>query len=279
MVEVATAYAEPDTAVDGPDTAQLEEAEDTALETPDTADNAEPDTDTETTEAFTPEQVNARLTEERAKWESDLRTNIEEQQREQSARQRRTQAQQLREGQLGQQLQSVVKWAYEQAEQGKDFRFDPRSVNQIAANIEAAVFQDQSDAWGGAYDAYIGQNFKDFKPSAQTAARIASAFRDWRPDVAVAAQFDAMREAVAADMRPELEKTVRAEMEAAAKTAALKQNDTTRAGAPKPTGVGTSGGSGRPNFKTQQQVDMALYKGSIDSKTAREWTARGLPYQ
>lgn len=244
MAETDTAAVlEPVTAEEVPDTEAV--LADTATDLPDTEVEESPDTEVEQPRGISEEEIATRIKAERDRWESDLRTTYEEQVRTQAAQERRTRAQELRTGTTAQQLQSIVAWAYKQGEEGHDFRFDPRSVGQLAQNMEAAVFQDQSDAWAGAFSAYLGQQFKDFRPSQQTAHRLASGFRDWNPAQVVEAQFEAMKEAVRADMetklRPELEKSIRAELGAAGKTAALKQNDAARAGQPKPTGAGIAG--------------------------------------
>lgn len=49
-----------------------------------------------------------------------------------------------------------------------------------------------------------------------------------------------IREQLTPKLREEIEAEVRAELGAAGKTAAMKQNDAARAGQPKPTGAGTT---------------------------------------
>lgn len=241
MAEPATAVLEEGTAEEAPDTETLEESVDTAAETPDTEESPEsPDTEE------TPEpSFEERLKEERTKWEAELRAEYQEQANAQAAQARRTQAQQLRTGQTANRLASIAKWAFDQGEQGHEFRFDPRSVNQLALEMEAAVFQDQSDAWSAAFNAYLGRNHNDFKPSRETARKLEVAFRDWNPGAAVDAQFTAISEAIRAELEPKLRKEITAEVRAkgtaAGKTQGLREADAARRASGRPTGGGDSG--------------------------------------
>jgi hypothetical protein len=237
-MEPITAEPVPETEALVADTATEDSPETDALETPETD---------EAPRGITPEEVESRLKDEKAKWEAELRATYEEQVRTQAAAQRRTQAQQLRTGETANKLGSIAKWAYDQGDNGKEFRFNPQSVQQIALEMESAVFQDQSDAWGAAFNGYLSQQFKDFKPSQQTAQKLAAAFRDWRPDAAVAAQFDAMTEAVRADLEPKLRKEIEAELKtkgsASSKTQAMRDAEAARKAGGRPTGIGEAGGA------------------------------------
>lgn len=261
MAESDTAVMEPDTAVEALDTATIDVIEDgeivgTTVVTPDTESSETPDTGDEAPK-LTPEEVEARIADERTKWETENRTLYEEAVRTQAANERRTQAQQLRTGQTAARLEGIVKWAYQQGEEGKDFRFDPRSVGALATQMEAAVFQDQSDAWSEAFNGYLAKVHPDFKPSQQTAQRLAAAFRDWNPGMAVEAQFTAMQEAIKATIEPQLRKEIEADIkqknEAAGKTQALRAADTTRRVAGRPTASGDAGGGDRAY--TLQEID------------------------
>jgi len=253
LAESDTAVIEQDTAVSSPDT-EVSNAIATAFDT-DTADAA-PDTealgtpDTEDKpqpEALTPEQFEAKLKEEREKWDKEQREQIENTAREQAAVQRRLQNEQLRTGQTAQAFANIAKWAYEQGEQGKDFRFDPRAVQQIALQMEAGVFQDQADGWSSAFNQFLAENYGDFKPSRATAERLERAFRDWIPNEAVKAQFMALEEAARAALEPKLRKEIEEELKtkstSANKTQALKDADAQRKAAGRPTAAGEAGGT------------------------------------
>lgn len=254
MAESDTAVLAQDTATTAPDT-EVADAVATAITAPDTAANVVPDTDAPETpdtvdepeSAFSQEDFEKRLKEERDRWENEKRTEIENTAREEAARNRRLQNEQLRTGQTAQQLANIAKWAFEQGEAGNDFRFDPRAVQQLALQMEAGIFQDQSDGWSMAFNQYLAKNHGDFRPSRQTAERLERAFRDWMPDEAVNAQFTAMAEAVRAELTPKIRQEIEAELkqknESAGKTQALKDADAQRRAAGRPTASGDAGGN------------------------------------
>jgi len=253
LAESDTAVVEQGTAAPAPDT-EVSDAIATAFGT-DTADGLASDTATQTTpdtgdqpqQTLTPEQLEEKLKEEREKWETEQRSKIEDTIREQAAVQRRLQSEQLRTGQTAQAFASIAKWAYDQGEQGKDFRFDPRSVQQIAAQMEAGIFQDQSDSWSMAFSKYLSDSFKDFRPSRANAERLERAFRDWNPDEAVNAQFATIEEAVRSQLESKIRKEIEEELKqkntSAGKTQALKEADAQRRAGGRPTGIGEAGGN------------------------------------
>lgn len=245
IIEPVTAEPSQDTEVSSAITAALEPATSEVV-SPDTEAPLVPDTD-DGPQSVSPEQFEEKLKAEREKWESEQRAKIEDEAREAAANQRRLQNEQIRTGQTAQALANIAKWAYEQGEQGNDFRFDPRSVQQIALQMEAGIYQDQSDGWNLAQSKYIAKYHNDFRPSREVVEKKQRAFRDWNPDEAVEATFQEIEEAVRSKLEPQIRKEIEEELKQkngmAGKTQALKDADAQRRAGGRPTAAGEAGGS------------------------------------
>ena len=246
MAETDTAVLEPqETAELAPETEAPEEVVDTAEETPETDAAETPETGDTKPAAYTEEQVQERIRQEQEAWIASQRAAIEEQTRAQQAQQRRTTAEQVRRGETAQKIAGLAEWAYKQAEQGNEFRFNPQAAQALANEVATGVFQDQSDAWAEQFAGYLQSRYPGFKPSQQVAQGVAAAFRDWRPNDAVAWQFAAMEEAVAATLEPKLrqkwEADQKAKSQAAGKTNNLRNADAARRAGGNPTAGGDAG--------------------------------------
>lgn len=299
-----TATAELDTAPVEVETTEAEESPESVLpegtETDNgseaTTDSDEPtsEEDDEEQEPLTKEAVDKLLKAERAKLEESYRQKQQnaQKQAEESANkaafsQRVTESARARSAATYQQIAGVVKDVMTRRDNGEEIDLSPQWLMGIAAQQADAAFYDQDAAYASAFDAYVAKDAPDWRKPPEVSAAVERALHlppsdPNRIPQLFQARMDVLRAAVREQIEPklreEIEAEVRAELGAAGKTAAMKQNDAARAGQPKPTGVGTTGGPRSVSFKTQQQVDMALYKGEINTSTARQWLSKGLPY-
>jgi len=253
----------------------------------DTEDDAEPKT-------FTLDEHEKVLKAERAKLEESYRQKTENAQRqaEDSARanaysQNITKAQRDKAGALMHEWQNGIAEVLKQRDNGDDVTVNQQWLANLAMRQADSAFWDQDAAISEFFDARQAATHPDWRKPPELAQALERALHlspanPQRPaqvlDARLAIMESAVRESITPKLREEIEAEVRAELGAAGKTAAMKANDAARAGQPKPTGIGTTSTTNRVNFKTQQQVDMALFKNEIDLDVARKWLAKGLPY-
>ena len=232
-----------DTAVLEPETTEAApETEDTAAAELETEGSEEtPETGDEPEESLSKEEVDRLLADERKKVETELREKAEEDAQKAAAEQRRSEAQQLRAGSGYQQLAQIAQWAHKLGEDGNELRLNPQVLNTLLGQFERGVFQEQSDAWGEAFNGYLNKAFKDFKLPREIATRMTRATTAWEPLDMVTAQFDAMRAAVREEIEAQVRTEVEAELREESKTKGLKDTTQKRAQQPKPTSVAGSG--------------------------------------
>jgi len=251
------------------------------------ADEAEPET-------LTREEHDKALKAATAKLEESFRQRGETQERQATElananayKANVTQSQNVKAGAVYSALMNHVGAVIKSRDEGNDVTVDAGFMSQLARAQADAAFWDQDAAIASFFDAHTAQANPGWRKPPELAADLERALHlhatdPNRPAQVLSARLSimesAVREQLTPKLREEIEATVRAELGAAGKTAAMKQADAARAGQPKPTGVGTTGGRAAHNFKTQQQVDMALFKNEIDTNTARKWLAKGLPY-
>lgn len=269
MADTETAVLEPDTteaATETEDTLAAELETEGSEGTPETGDDQE--------EALSKDEHERLVAEAVEKAQADLRAEVEAKAQEDAAKQRRSQAQQLRQGRGYQQLAQIAGWAHKQGEDGNDLRLNPQVLNTLIGEMELGVFQEQSDAWKDAFDGYLNKSFKEFKPSRELADRITRHTANWNPLELVHAQFDVIRAAV----REEIEATVRAEVEAELrderKTKGLKETNEKRAAQPKPTAVSGNGAASAIRIASMADADKAWNEGAIDINEYRKQRQR-----
>ena len=265
MADTETAVLEPETTEAAPeteDTAAAELETEGSEETPETGDEPEA--------SLSKEEVDRLLAEERKKVETELRDKAEEAAQKAAAEQRRSEAQRLRQGTGYQQLAQLAQWAHKTGEDGNELRLNPQVLNTLLGQFERGVFQEQSDAWGDAFNGFLNKSFKDFKLPREIAGRITRATTEWNPLEMVTAQFDAMRAAVREEIEAQVRAEVEAELREEAGTKNLKDTTQKRASQPKPTPVAGSGGVGGIRIASMDDADRAWNAGQIDFNQYRK---------
>lgn len=185
------------------------------------------------------------------------------------------------------QLHNVISYVLDRAEAGDSTEairkaLAPRAINDIAFALGEAAFTTQMDQISESFRAYVAKEAPEFKPSAELVRDLERAQRALPGDQPHAQAlrrvttewkylFEAAKEAALKEVRAE-------EAELNKKAAATKGLAKAGTNGQKPV---SGGGAGRPGgriFRTQLAVDTALSNNEIDWPTAKQWTAKGLPY-
>lgn len=243
-----------DTAVlDAPESVEFEEQapleETAAPEVPQTEGTDEtPETD-EAPQQFTPEEVEARLEEERARLKAEYDAEQERQRADAVAKYERdqfTQAQQkwqaTRNGTANQRIQELTQWAYKQAEEGKELRLNPRVLAPIVEELSSFVFMEEWTALDTLSRQRLAQLAPEYRPPQEIANAMQQALFSQKPDRMVGAMLDYVWDAAKASVRDDVKRELAAEQSDAAKTTELKSAaEKRKAGGPRPTNVGGTG--------------------------------------
>lgn len=193
--------------------------------------------------------VEARLTESFRQRVENEKKAAEDAANKAAFTQRVTESAKARSVATYQQITNVIKDVATRRENGEEIDLSPQWLMGIAAQQADAAFWDQDAAYASAFDAYVAQENPEWRKPVEVSAAVEKALHlppsdPNRIPQLFQARMDVLRAAVREQMTPklreEIEAEVRAELGAAGKTAAMKQNDAARAGQPKPTGVGTT---------------------------------------
>lgn len=251
---------------------------------PDNGDEAAPEPDEpetlsrEEAERLAEERVAAREKELAEAREAENRAAIEKWQQQQYEA-ARSQAVQARQGAVAKSVQQLVQWAHEQGDKGNELKFNPQAIDVIARGVEEMTFLAEWEAINTTGSALLAKHFPNWKPAEPVARAMQQAVYSRDPARMVDGWFQYMTAAAKDSVRDEVRAEVEAELADKQKTDALKAPEAKRQQRSGPTPVAGRGAPpGRRTFRTQQEVDMALFKNEIDSHTAREWLNKGLPY-
>lgn len=286
--------AEADTALLEPDTAQAEELAPAEPETGVLSEDAETGTTAEQGEETEPETLTRaeaeRLADERA---AAARAELEAQRQsemdqaraqwaDQQAHQRRESAVKARSDATIGNLRNLAKWAYEQSEKGVDFgdiQFNQQVLNAIADPIKDMVAVEELDAAGRTHWQFLQKAVPDYRPTPQQVAAANRAVGAGDLGAYFQAQYDMTLQAGIELGRKQRDAELAKEAQERTKTDAVKATEAQRKAQGRPTPI-TGGGTpgAKRTYRTQQEVDGALYRGEIDTRTAREWLSKSLPY-
>jgi hypothetical protein len=274
--------------VEAPESELLEPTETDGSDATTDSDEATEEDDSEP-EVISKAEHEKLLKAEKAKLEESFRQKTENAQRqaeEAANRQAYTanvsRSQQARAEATFQQMASTIRQVIQRRENGEEIDISPQWLASVAAQQADAAFWDQDSAIAAAFQGWASRN--GYRPPTELTAKVERALHlppsdPNRITQVFEARMELLEAAAEERVRPKVREEEKAKLNGNAKVDAMKQNDQARANAPKPTAVGVTGaGPRRVNFKTQQAVDMALYKGEIDSNTARQWLSKGLPY-
>ena len=261
-----TAVAEPTTTAAEPEATEVVEETLPESELVETTDNGDADaqTDSEATEGeedaapktLTIEEHEKVLKAERAKLEESYRQKTENAQKAaqtaanaEAYRANVTKAQRDQAGAIFNEFNAGIASVIKARDNGEEVGVNPDWLANIAVRQADAAFWSQDSAIASFFDARTAQTNPGGRKPPELAADLENALPlhatdPNRPAQVLSARLAIMeasvREQLTPKLREEIEAEVRAELGAAGKTAAMKENDAARAGQPKPTGVGTA---------------------------------------
>lgn len=224
---------------------------------------------------------------EKAKLEESFRQKTENAQKQaQEAANRQaytaniTRSQQARSEATFQQMAGTIRAVIQRRENGEEIDISPQWLANIAAQQADAAFWDQDSAVAAGFQAWASRN--GYRPTPELSAKVERALHlppsdpNRIPQVFEARMElleAAARETLEPKLREEIEAKVRAELSATGKVAAMKQNDATRAAAPKPTGVGAPGApAGR--YSSFEAAEEAWLDGRLPTDKYKELRAK-----
>lgn len=294
MAEGNAAVLELDNASEPEVTTELEEAPESVLaeetETDDSdvstdSDEATEEDDKEEPVTLTREEhekalkdVEARLTESFRQKTENAQKQAEEAANKAAFTQRVTEAAKARHASAYQQITNVIKDVAARRENGEEIDLSPQWLMGVAAQQADAAFWEQDANYASAFEAYVAKEAPGWRKPPEVSAAVERALHlppsdPNRIPQLFEARMDVLRAAVREQLMPklreEIEAVVRAELGAAKKTAAMKDNDAARAAVPKPTGVGTTG-AGATRLATLADFEKKL---AGDGLTDNEWAA------
>jgi len=278
MVEdTSTAVLEPSTEIESaPETEPVDD-----ISTVEELGDSEQETETltrEQAEQLAVERAEAAIAERETEWKS-------ERERETYKREQQTAEVELNSAVFGK-VDGLIGWVAKQIEDGRSVAEvrqarNPLVVQNIIEPLVAAVFSNQWQAQRSNFDAYVKSIAPDWKPSVELSKKLEQAVVSRDANQLQAAHWEYLADAVRSVEIPKgMEAALKAEKEKSkpAKAVAKEQRDDELRDRPRPSAGGGATAPGARNFKTQQEVDGALYRNEISTSIARQWLAKGLPY-
>lgn len=188
--------------------------------------------------------------EEALRKEFEAERNRELQEAEEKAQQatytaQLTQAVRDRQGEAHRALSSMLKWAFDQGENGKEFAPNPQVVDALSQRLERMAFHAEWQALAQHGTAYITKLAPKYRPSQESAAKVQRALVGQDPAQMTNALLDQWFEAARESVRDEVRAEIERESAEAGKTAALRDAEAKRKAQAKPTNVTGAGAPGR----------------------------------
>ena len=274
MAEGSAAVLELDTAPEPEVTTETEESPESVLSTG--TETGSPDAETDSDEPIEGEEDAAPKTltvaehekvlkAERAKLEESYRQKTENAQKAaqtaanaEAYRANVTKAQRDQAGAIFNEFNAGIASVIKARDNGEEVGVNPDWLANIAVRQADAAFWSQDSAIASFFDARTAQTNPGWRKPPELAADLENALHlhatdPNRPAQVLSARLAIMeasvREQLTPKLREEIEAEVRAELGAAGKTAAMKENDAARAGQPKPTGAGATGAATQKNYR------------------------------